>query len=208
MFAGRPHRNAPYDLYTVTTRGRHLRRLTTFGADAPAPCADGSIAFVHRGDVYLLSANGRHRYRRLTFTGARAPSCSPDSRLIAFLSSPHRSYAGTPGDLYVISRTGGRLRRLTSHHDQHGYDPTGVVGAAAFSPGGGPIAVTDQQIPSPQQQPPAPDAESFVRSTEYLEVVNLRGWRSGPSVHLGDNSFAGGFTTLGGVSWQPLPAQP
>ena len=82
VFAGRSKPGAPFDLYTVTSSGTGLTQLTSSGAQQPAPCANGSIAFVHRGDVYLLTADHRTQ-RRLTLRGGNSPDCSPDGRWIA-----------------------------------------------------------------------------------------------------------------------------
>ncbi len=114
MFSGRHTPRAPFDLYTASTSGSNLTRLTTAGGRQPAPCENGSIAFVHRHDVYLLSPDHR-TLRRLTRRGGD----SPDGRWIAFVRH---------GDLYVMPSAGGRLRRLTIHHlldGRPGFSPTG-----------------------------------------------------------------------------------
>jgi hypothetical protein len=82
IFAGAPGDGAPHDLYAVNLDGTGLQRLTTAGASEPAPCPDGSIAYVHRGDIYLRGAGGGAR--RLTHRGGTWPDCSHDSRTLVF----------------------------------------------------------------------------------------------------------------------------
>lgn len=59
IFAGKNNPSAAYDLYTVATGGSALTRLTSDGASEPAPCANGSIVYVHDDQLYLRRPNGR-----------------------------------------------------------------------------------------------------------------------------------------------------
>ena len=90
------------NLFTVNTDGTGLRQLTTAGGSWAAPCANGTIAFVRRGDLYLLGGDLRTA-RRLTFRGGARPSCSPDSRTIAFVRA---------NALYLVGTDGRRLVRV------------------------------------------------------------------------------------------------
>jgi hypothetical protein len=188
VFSGRATPGAPQDLYTVSPTGTGLSRLTGGGGAEAAPCADGSIAYVHRGDLYLLAPAGRSR-RRLTFRGASRPDCAPGNGWIAFL---RRS------DVYLISRSGKAMRRLTS----------GAIatGAPSFSPDGTLIAFDSSHRPS--RAWPSRDSTDHINATIYLEVTDLRGRRRRAPAFLGtDGADIDGFpfgTAAGGVSWQPL----
>ncbi len=190
VFAGRPKPGAPFDLYTVTSSGTGLTQLTSSGAQQPAPCANGSIAFVHRGDVYLLSADHRTQ-RRLTLRGGNSPDCSPDGRWIAFIRKR---------DLYLISSSGRRVRRLTTGGLPQGQRP-------AFSPTGQQIAIT-ATFPCRHSGYCCPDEFSgdCSNGSAGLVVIDLRGrvrWKS-------LNACGGLFSechTFGGVAWQPLSSR-
>jgi hypothetical protein len=180
IFAGKNNPSAAYDLYTVATDGSALNRLTSNGASEPAPCANGSIVYVHDDQLYLRRANGRTR--RLTRRGGTLPDCSHDSRTIAFIRH---------GALYTISASGERLRRLTRPN-------TTVDGRPAFSPAGGQIAITTTN---------APACVNFnTAQTIYsLKLINLRGRVRHSTVidreYCAEPSPAG----LGTAGWQPLP---
>src|SRR4051812_2429584 len=127
------------DIYSIAADGNGLRRLTASGADeqSPAWSVAGQIAYVRRTprvrtkkrklraneDIYAMAADGtrQHRLTRNVLND-RSPTWSPDGRLIAFTRGN-----GKQRDLYVMTSTGGRLRRLTKR---------GNVGAPAFSPNG------------------------------------------------------------------------
>ncbi len=191
VFAGRPKQGAPLDLYTVASSGTSLTRLTTSGAQQPAPCANGSIAFVHRGDVYLVSAD-RRTQRRLTLRGGNSPDCSPDGRWIAFVR--HQ-------DLYLISSVGRRVRRLTTHHV--------LDGKPAFAPTGQQIAITATFPCSSSFGNCCADETSPAcrDGSDALEVIDLRGrvrWQLFTHCDVNGSVAEGGCDALGGVAWQPL----
>jgi Dipeptidyl peptidase IV (DPP IV) N-terminal region/WD40-like Beta Propeller Repeat len=193
VFSGRAMRKAIQNLYMVSANGMGLVRLTSAGGSEAAPCADGSIPFVHRGDVYLMSADHRSR-RRLTFRGGSRPDCSPSGRWIAFVRH---------SDLYLISRSGRRLRRVTSDG--------AVQGAPTFSPDGKLLAFDAQHKPSKQWPPHrGRDDYSYYIGNAYLQVVDLRGREVSTPILLGntgaDQDGFGYGTSVGGVGWQPLPA--
>lgn len=182
IFAGKTKPAAPYDLYTVATDGTGLQRLTSNGASQPAPCANGSIVYVHDGDLYLRGTGGRTR--RLTRQGGRTqPDCSRDSHTIAFVRA---------GALYTIYVTGRDLRRLTPRHL--------VDGRPAFSPAGGLIAVTTTTTT-------ADCAAGNGQVTYRLDLIDLRGrWRRSYVINREYCAVAGPMV-LGAAAWQPLPTR-
>jgi Tol biopolymer transport system component len=105
------------NLFSVNTDGSGLRQLTTGGGSWPAPCANGTIAFVRSGNLYLLEQDQR-TVRRLTFRGGLNPSCSPDGRTIAFVRR---------GALYTIGAGGAPMRHIPTPHPAiyPAYAPTG-----------------------------------------------------------------------------------
>lgn len=95
--AGRPF------VYDADEGGGGLRRLTGVTAASPVVSPDGrSLAFVSSGTRgQSLVVGGRH-ISRLRRIGGR-PTWSPDSRRLAF---------GAPSGIFVVSRSGGPLRRV------------------------------------------------------------------------------------------------
>jgi WD40 repeat protein len=129
VFDGRTSTTAEPNLYTVNTDGTRLTRLTGNGAANPAPCQNGTVAYVHRGDIYLLSGS-RHSNKRLTFRGGATPSCSPNSKTVAFTRR---------GALYTLGANGKFLVKLRG----------GPLADPSFSPDGGQIAyVFSRNAPS------------------------------------------------------------
>jgi Tol biopolymer transport system component len=100
------------DLDFVVTATRHRALLTapngadrgTLASNASAPdvSSRGRLAFVRRGNVYVLEAKGTAR--RLTRKGGEQPSWSPRGRSIAFVRK---------GWVYSVPARGGPVRRLT-----------------------------------------------------------------------------------------------
>lgn len=78
-------------------------------ARAAYPGSNGLIAFVRSGDIWTVSpVTGVQR--RLTSTGNNStPAWSPNGKLIAFTSSRAGSM-----DIWVMTATGGNLRRVTT----------------------------------------------------------------------------------------------
>lgn len=197
VFDGRTSRKGKVNLFTVGTNGTGLRQLTHGGGSEPAPCANGAIAFVKRGDVYLIGRD-RRSGRRITFHGGYAPSCSPGSGRIAFVRK---------GDLYTIASNGKRLARLTSLAATTANQVSGPMFAwaayyTAYSPDSRQIALL------------ASYSDDAGVSTYYaLEVVNLHGRRVRQNVVLAFSTFEGSNPDVGpggaaGISWQPFASRP
>ncbi len=186
IFAGRTAPGVPFDLYTASIQGTGLKRLTAGGASEPAPCANGSVVYVHQGDLYLRGADGRTH--RLTRRGGSLPDCSRDSRTIAFLRG---------GALYTIYATGRRPRRLTPRHLGNGSSQV-VNGRPAFSPAGGLIAVTTTTSTSGC-------ASGGGNRIYRLELIDLRGRERRSYVIDRVFCFYGSLGFLGATAWQPLP---
>jgi Tol biopolymer transport system component len=87
----------------------------------------GLIAFVRGASIRTMTPTGRH-VRRVTPKGVRAtsPDWSPDGRRLVWVAE------GGFGDIFVVGRRGGHLRRLTGPHDLGGFLDSGP----AYSPNG------------------------------------------------------------------------
>jgi WD40 repeat protein len=203
IFAGAADDGVPHDLYVVNVDGSGLRRLTTVGASEPAPCQDGSIAYVHRGDVYVRGAGGGTR--RLTRRGGTWPDCSHDSRTLVF----DRGAA-----LYTIGGDGKRLRHLTAPNTPGSGCPRPssravlcVEGRAALSPAGGQVALTAVSVCTSQCGGPSFPPQC-INLSERVVVIDLRG-RVQRGARLATNGCQPDFgladDTLAGVAWQPRP---
>lgn len=120
---GWPGRMDQRDVYTMTSRGTDLRRLTTSGLVdwTPRWSPDGQqIAYMEwelpRVRIMLMGADGSNKRIISTDTLAREifPSWSPDGRRIVFASNRHdKTTART--SIYVMDRDGGNLVRLTTN---------------------------------------------------------------------------------------------
>lgn len=191
VFAGRPRGSGsrtPQQLYEVRIDGTGLRQLTTSGASEPAPCADGSIAFVHAGNIYLRGANGRH-VRRLTVRGGRRPDCAPNSRAVAFVRG---------GDIYLVGRRSGPLRRLTVERQ--------VQSGPVFSPSGRRLAFTITL-----GNPSSDTCTIGVDAIDAVAIVDLDGRSVAAPAPIAndavdDGDCGGHYSAAGALSWQPLPA--
>jgi Tol biopolymer transport system component len=91
---------------------RHPVSPATSNAAAPALSHEGTrIAFVRRGDVYVMGVTGT-KVRRLTFSGSStegAPAWSPDGRWIAY-----SSYRNGRSAIWKMRADGGRKTLLAA----------------------------------------------------------------------------------------------
>ena len=204
IFAGAAADGGPHDLYEVNLDGTGLQRLTASGVSEPAPCLDGSVAYVHRGDIYLRGAGGGTR--RLTRRGGTWPDCSHDSRTLVF----DRGAA-----LYTIGVDGKRLRHLTAPNTPGSGCPKPssravlcVEGRAALSPAGGQVALTTVSVCTSRCGGPSFPPQC-INLSERVVVIDLRG-RVQRSARVATNGCQPDFgladDALAGVGWQPLPA--
>ncbi len=203
IFAGAATDGMADDLYAANLDGTGLQRLTTTGASEPAPCPDGSVAYVHRGDLYLRGAGGATR--RLTRRGGTWPDCAHDSRTLVF--DRHAA-------LYTIGVTGRRLRHLTSPNTPRSGCPRptsrGVLcvqGRSALSPAGGLVALAAVSVCASHCGGPSfpPQCTNL---SERLVLIDLRGrLRRSDQVAVDECQPDYGLADdrLGGVAWQPLP---
>lgn len=90
------------NLYEVGVNGTGLTQLTREGGSWPAPCANGSIAYINRGALYLRGPNGRSRL--LVRSGAQTPDCAPNSRSVI--------YETTKDQCRIVSTAGGTSRAV------------------------------------------------------------------------------------------------
>ncbi|MBV9802875.1 MAG: hypothetical protein JO130_06780 [Solirubrobacterales bacterium] len=174
------------DLYEVGTSGTGLRRLTSVGASQPAPCADGSIAYVHGGNIFLLGRNGTAR--RLTTAGGVRPDCSPDRREIAFVRH---------GRVYVV--------RIRDDRVSGPIGPASVLSGPAFAPDGHELAVTIGRATGDNGSECLPGVTRIYE----LEIIGLAGTRQGPLHRISDDGLddgdCGGHDVApGALSWQPV----
>jgi TolB protein len=107
---------------------RHALTPTTVTAEGPALSHDGThVAFVRRGDIYVMRADGS-QVRRLTYSSAieGAPAWSFDDRMLAYSRYGSRHFA-----IWKMRPDGGGKTRLT---------PPGLADVPAWSPVGSRIA--------------------------------------------------------------------
>lgn len=193
VFTGQTSRTArPTQLYVVGVDGTGLRQITSVGASGAAPCPNGTVLYVHRGDVYLLSAELRDA-KRLTFRGGAFPDCSQDSRTMVFLRH---------GTLFTLNTTGKHLRRLGPKGNAADARPT-------LSPSGGAIAYVAADICTTRSCRRQSNGDRCDFVTYRLKVINLRGklersYRIGSNACTTDGDLGG--DSFSAVTWQPLPA--
>lgn len=87
----------------ILNRDGSERSLLATDASGADWCADGRVVVAQYGEIWVLDLSRPGSSRRLTRKGGAEPSCSPDSREVAF----------TRGSaLWKIPTDGGRARRL------------------------------------------------------------------------------------------------
>jgi Tol biopolymer transport system component len=163
------------NLYTVNPDGSGLEQLTTKGGSWPAPCANGSIAFINHGALYLRRANGSG-LRRLA-RHASTPDCAPNSKSILF-EGPGTSKRALAGD-FIVNTTGG-TRRIKG---QDGSFPV-------FSPDGRFVASVQD----------LPDQQTGGYSVPSVVVVVRKNGHRVRKVSIGNNL---GTAQFGPVAWRP-----
>jgi Tol biopolymer transport system component len=119
------------NLYEVSTDGSHLKQLTKHGGEWAAPCANGQIAYVNNGALYVMHADGSH-VRRLVKRDVNTPDCAPNSRSVV--------YQGGYAD-FIVNLGGGKPKQIPG---SDGMTPV-------FSPDGTRVAYTEESI-DPQTQ--------------------------------------------------------
>jgi hypothetical protein len=188
VFAGRSSSTSTANLYAVSRFGTRLRRLTRGGGAQPAPCANGTIAYLHANNIWLMSANHRSR-RRLTRGGGQQPSCAPNSRRIVFVRRGELYTLGTDGQNLVALHA---TRGVHNSFDHHVVD----VSQPQFSPDGRVISYLYES--------------DEVQGTDiWLREINLKGQATTPDVRLASNTTnddgqaTGGHSS--GIGWQARP---
>lgn len=189
VFAGTPRRatgtpKPQTNLYEVNTSGTGLKQVTFTGGSQPAPCQNGTVVFVRRGQIALLSPRGSIHV--LTRAGGQRPDCAPDGRTVAFVRY---------GRLWTISTRGTRLSAII-------HLPYALSGPA-FSPDGTTLAFSFARTHSAC-------GDTSDTGTDYLQTVSLADGRAGRPRAIGDDGVddtdcGGHSATPGAIAWQPLP---
>jgi Tol biopolymer transport system component len=136
-FSQTPCEPCPARLFVTRSRGGGGRRIPSDVANLyqPSWSPDGRRIVAARpgSGLYVIDVRDGRARRITRGESDEAPAWSPDGRLIAF----HRQVTATNWDIYGVSPTGGRLRRLTRDSLQQ-LRPT-------WSPSGTRIGFTEQQ---------------------------------------------------------------
>jgi WD40-like Beta Propeller Repeat len=171
VFAGANDRGTT-DLYVRPLGGGGARQII-LDAGEPAWSSRNVLAYVRSGNVYVARPGGRHR--RFVTSGV-SPDWSPDGRRLALVRpSPRLTFDAPIGSIYLVSASGGGLRRVRGVDD---------ASYPAWSPKG--LSLTYQRF----------DTGVFVkrlgRRGERLLVEDQ---------FSGENGFISSFQP----AWRPLP---
>ena len=109
------------NLYEVRVDGTGLKQLSTAGGSWPAPCANGTIAFVGGRGLYLIRAHGTRPRLIVASRSVKTPECAPNSRRIVY------DYGLT------VSASGGRPRAIRNVSSYPVYSPDGRFIASDYS---------------------------------------------------------------------------
>ena len=73
------------NLWSVTSSGKRLKRITRSGGRDPGWSASGkSVIFVRKGGVYTAGADGKHLHRVVRCSRCSSPVFSPDGKEFAY----------------------------------------------------------------------------------------------------------------------------
>jgi Tol biopolymer transport system component len=158
------------------------RQIAAPGASEPAWSSRNQIAYVRRGDIYLVGAGGG-RSSRVTFKGGRQPAFFPGGARIVFVRNVTK-HGKTRGQIFVTTTTGKHLRQLT--------EMTRRSTSPAVSPDGNLIAFIHDT-----------GASENARNTDRLWIMRADGSRPNPVKHLPDSDF--GLIQFEHPTWQPRP---
>jgi Tol biopolymer transport system component len=97
-----PPPNSRTGIYILNRDGSERTLLATDASGADW-CADGRVVVAQYGEIWTLDLSRPGSTRRLTRRGGEEPSCSPNSREVAFTRR---------NAIWTIATDGGRARRL------------------------------------------------------------------------------------------------
>lgn len=166
------------NLFTVDLFNGTFTQITTIGASQPAWSVRNQIAYVHAGDIYIMSASGGLA-RRLTFNGGAQPAFFAGGGRIAFV----RNVAGR-GQIFTVNTDATHMRQIT-HMRRRSTSP-------AVAPDGRFIAFIHDDGPSEN-----------TANTDHLWVMQADGRQAHQIRHLPGDDF--GLLQAEHPNWQPLP---